>query len=284
LRSSSAAALTVFAGRCADRGGRGAAGARALGAALERRTGLRAVRIGRPAPPLGGAWDVELAAARPELERLATRLAMLFDAGRTPITLLPRCAAAIATLPVVARRRPDAVAVWFDAHGDCNTPEQSATGYLGGMVLSGAAGLWPTGLGAGLDLGRVVLAGARDLDGAERCLVEAGAPTLVAPGRDFCARLSRAVAGRPAYVHLDCDVLDPGLVPTEYGVPDGLDFTQLRDACASLAAGDVVGLEIAEFEASPGGGLPEEAEPLLAAVSPLVAASARLSKEGYGPS
>ena len=45
-----------------------------------------------------------------------------------------------------------------------------------------------------------------------------------------------------------------------------------------------VGLEIAEFEASPGGGLPEEAEPLLAAVSPLVAASARLSKEGYGPS
>jgi arginase family enzyme len=44
------------------------------------------------------------------------------------------------------RYRPDAKIVWFDAHGDFNTPETTPTGYLGGMVLSALCGLWESGL------------------------------------------------------------------------------------------------------------------------------------------
>jgi arginase len=273
MSSAPAAALTVFAGRCADRNDRGMAGAQALGAALAARMGLQAKTVGAPAPALSAAWDVELAAARLGLDQLSARLEVVLGAGLASLTTLGRCAASIATLPVIARRRPDAAVVWFDAHADSNTPAQSSTGYLGGMVLSGAAGLWETGLGAGLSLANVVLVGVRDIDPAERRLIEAGAPILVAPGADFAARLARAVDGRAVYVHLDCDVLEPGLVPTEYRAPGGLDLTQLQHACAVLAQHEVVGLEVAEFEAVwAETGRPAETDRLLDALSPLLKA------------
>ena len=51
------------------------------------------------------------------------------------------------TLPVMARYHPDALVVWFDAHGDLNTPESTTTDYLGGLVLSGPVGMWESGPG-----------------------------------------------------------------------------------------------------------------------------------------
>jgi arginase len=54
----------------------------------------------------------------------------------------------------------------------------------------------------------------------------------------------------PIYVHLDCDVLGPSLVPTEYRVPGGLSLQKLHSIFCLLAERDVVGLEIAEFESS----------------------------------
>jgi arginase family enzyme len=53
------------------------------------------------------------------------------------------------TLPVMARYHPDALVVWFDAHGDLNTPESTTTDYLGGLALSGPVGMWESGLGSG---------------------------------------------------------------------------------------------------------------------------------------
>jgi arginase len=178
---------------------------------------------------------------------------------------------ALATLPIVAKHRPGTCIVWFDAHGDINTPDTTLTGYLGGMVLTGAAGLWDSGLGGDLDLKDVVLVGARDLDPAERALIDAGAPTLVTAGSNLAQRLSSAIADRAIYVHIDCDVLEPGLVPTEYRVRGGLTFDDLRESCHVLAHNEVVGLEIAELEATPGdaaaassiAGLVDALEPLI---------------------
>ena len=179
-----------------------------------------------------------------------SRLDAVLAKGAPSLIAQGRCAASLATLPVVKRHQPDALVVWFDAHGDCNQPRYSTTGYLGGMVLTAAAGLWDTGLGQGLDLNDVVLVGARDLDPCELALIATGAPRLVAAGPSLAERLAAAIGDRPVYVHLDCDVLNPGLVPTEYSAPDGLSFADLRDACAVLARNLVIGLEIAEFEAT----------------------------------
>lgn len=111
--------------------------------------------------------------------------------------------------------------VWFDAHADINTPANTTSGYLGGLALSGPLGLWDSGFGNGLDTKNTVLAGTRDIDPPEAKLIENTDLTLVSPGDDFGQRLSVAVAGRPVYVHLDCDVLEPHIVPTDYHVSGG---------------------------------------------------------------
>jgi arginase len=269
-------ALTVFQGRSGDRNPRGMAGALAVGAALEARLGVAAATVGAQAPPLAAGWSEELEAARPGLEALAARLDAVLAAGAPSLIAQGRCAASLATLPVVKRHHPEALIVWFDAHGDCNLPSQSATGYLGGLVLTGAAGLWDTGLGQGLDLADVVLVGARDLDPPELALIAAGAPRLVTAGPNLAERLAAAIGDRPVYVHLDCDVLNPGLVPTEYNAPDGLDFADLRAVCAVLARNRVIGLEIAEFEASfAETGAPGNVGALLDALAPLLERLAR---------
>jgi arginase family enzyme len=161
-----------------------------------------------------------------------------------------RCAAALATLPIVARHWPEACVIWLDAHADCNTPSSVPIPYLGGMPISAAAGLWNSGLGSGLRLTNVVLVGSRDIDPDEQRLIDAGTPQLVTVGPDLPSRLRRAVAGRSVYVHLDCDVLEPGIVPTEYLSPGGLSLQELRTAMEVLSQEDTVGLEIAEYEAT----------------------------------
>jgi arginase len=268
----SSLALTVFQGRAGDRNPRGVAGVLAVGAALEVRMGLPAGHVGVQAPPLAAGWSEELEAARPGFEALAARLDAVLADGKASLVTQGRCAASIATLPVVLRRNPEALIVWFDAHGDCNQPAHTTTGYLGGMVLTAAAGVWDSGLGQGLSLADVVLVGARDLDPCEAALIAAaGGPRLVAPGPGIARRLAAAIGDRPVYVHLDCDVLNPGLVPTEYSVEDGLSFADLRETCAVLARNRVIGLEIAEFEeVFVETGAPGDVDALLDALAPLL--------------
>ncbi len=250
------------------------AGAAALGRKLAGAMRIPARYVGQPAPPLGAPWNIELEAARTTLAALAEAVADVLARGDRALTVAGRCAASLATLPVVARARPDAAITWFDAHGDCNTPETSSTGYLGGMVHTGAAGLWSTGLGSGHDLSRVVLVGSRDLDAAEEALIRESGMRVVAPGPQLPERLRAALEGRAAYVHVDCDVLEPGIVPSDYGVPGGLSLGDLQTALTVIAESGAVGLEIAEYEAHwPSGRLGNPAL-LVQAVWPLLAVRA----------
>jgi arginase len=83
-------------------------------------------------------------------------------------------------------------------------------------------GEWETGLGRGLALANVILVGARDLDPPEQARIDSGQIRLVPVGEGLGARLTQALGGRRVYVHLDCDVMDEGLVATKYQVSDGL--------------------------------------------------------------
>ena len=243
-------ALTVFNGRAGDHNILGMAGAAAIGEELRHRLVLEPTVIGSPEPALNANWDEELAAALPTLQTMATRYEAIYAASQVPVTALSRCAVALATLPVVARHHPDAVVLWFDAHADLNTPETTSTGYLGGLALGGAIGLWDSGLGGDLAAANVVLGGTRDIDLPEQQLIDNGMITLAAVGPDLIADLRRAVGDRPVYVHLDCDVLEPGIVPTDYRVPGGLTLDDLRAIAELLAMNKVAGIEIGEFETS----------------------------------
>jgi arginase family enzyme len=67
--------------------------------------------------------------------------------------------------------------------------------------------------------------------------------------------VSDVLRGARVYVHLDLDVLDPSILPSQFPVDRGLSDTGLRTLLAELKRdADVVGLEVTAFEA------PEDAE------------------------
>jgi arginase len=262
--------VLVYTGRIGDHNDRGMRGAAIVGAALGRWFGVEPTVLGHPEPALNGNWDVELRAALPGLRELQAAHAAALAQGDSPVFAWPRCAAAIATLPNVAAHSPNAVVVWFDAHADLNTPENTETGYLGGLALSASLGWWQSGLGAGLVPGNVVLGGARDLDPAELGVVDAGVIALAA-GPDLLSELDRLVADRPVYFHLDCDVLEPGIMPTDYSVPDGLTLDDLNQVAVRLARNPIIGVEIGEFEDHGDAELARaQADSLVAALGPLL--------------
>ncbi|NUS70650.1 MAG: arginase family protein [Ensifer adhaerens] len=264
-------ALTCFQGRAGDHNDLAIPGARSIAAHLAQDLGCEAVVIGTPEQAMNTDWSVELEAAMPALRLMRDRFDAVYAGGAVSLAATSRCAVSLATLPAVAKHHKDAVVVWFDSHGDLNTPEVSSTGYLGGLALSGPCGLWQSGLGDGLSIENIVLVGQRDLDPFEAELIEAKRIPHIRPGADLPQRLAEAVAGRPVYIHLDCDVLSPGIVPTDYQHEDGLSLDDLRAACAVLARSEVVGLEIAEFQnVWKEGGDPVSPEPLIEALEPLL--------------
>jgi arginase len=264
--------LIVYRGRAGDRNLRGTIGAQVLGAALARRFSLPTTYVGVPqAPLMSTAWDEQLAAARGDLHAFADALHTQMSRGERCVIAMNRCAAGLASIPVVMRHRPNACVVWFDAHGDANLPSSNSVPYLGGMTITGAAGHWDSGLGSGLDISNVVLVGARDLDPHERHLIDSGILRVLRPGPRMAERLGAAIGNRDVYVHLDCDVLEPGLVPIEYQVPGGLSLEDLRACAVELAKRKVIGLEIAEFESEWLDGRPGSPERLIDAISPLMA-------------
>lgn len=266
------AAFVQFRGKAGDRNPFGMTGAVLLGNALAGRFNRKPIAVGEPqSPSTDHRWADELQAARSGLRELAHTYETIFMSARVPITTMGRCACALATLPMVTRFRRDATIVWFDAHGDSNTPATSTSGYLGGMVLTGAAGIWETGLGDGLDLSHVVLVGARDIDPAERELMQTAGIRHLPPGPNLIAELEEAVGNSALYVHVDCDVLDPGIVPTEFTAEHGLSLEIFKEACALLAKCELVGLEVAEFESVwPKSGAQASPQPLVDALVPLV--------------
>lgn len=248
--------VIVSQGRVADRTPGAIPGAALLGLALAERLGLRVMVCGAPSPAATDAWPEALAQAEPTLLALADALKSALDEGTTPLLALNKCPASLATLPVAAAGWPGLKVLWIDAHGDFNTPATTATGYLGGMVLAAACGLWDSGHGAGVAGENVVVLGGHDLDEAEAALLTAAGATVVPPTVGSAEAIAEAVNTAlgndgPIWVHLDCDALEPGHVPADYVVPGGFSPATLKAVLAALPVERVVGIEIAEFEASP---------------------------------
>ena len=227
--------VTVLLGRTSDRTPYGARGSELLGAALGGDVRL----VGAPSPPVVRGWEEDLRAARPVLEAAAAAMH-----EPAPVLVAAQCSIALATLPVLAEREPGAVVVWLDAHGDFNTPATSGSGYLGGMPLAAACGLWDGGHGAGVDPARVVLSDARDLDPAEREALDRAGVRRMRPDA-----VAGTVRGRRVFLHLDLDILDPSVMAAGVPAPGGLTLDELAQVLRDLgAAATVIGLEVTAFD------------------------------------
>jgi arginase/N-omega-hydroxy-L-arginine amidinohydrolase len=117
------------------------------------------------------------------------------------------------------------------------------------MVLAAACGLWDSGHGAGIDPKQVVVVGGRDIDPAEGELLAGAGVTVLAPSDSTPERVRELVAGRPVWIHVDWDVLEPGYIPAAYRVGGGLLPHQIAAIFSALPQGSVCGVELAEFEA-----------------------------------
>jgi arginase len=144
--------------------------------------------------------------------------------------------------------------VWFDAHGDFNTPRTTLSGMLGGMPVAVTAGLaWPRWRELSLQpsplpTDRIVMVDVRNLDPAEETLVRATDVVIAAPAPGFPGvDLQEAMADLAArcdmiYFHIDSDILDERFVPN-HGTkePNGPDMEQVLAAIDTvMATGKVV--------------------------------------------
>lgn len=242
--------LILSQGRVADRTSGALKGAALAADALLPLVGGAKTVIGEPEPATDDDWRQSLPQAAATLAGLQGAIARSLGAGRIPVMVANTCSASLASLPVVARERPDATVLWIDAHGDFNTPATTGSGYLGGMVLAAACGLWDSGHGAGLRPGQVVLVGARDIDKAEGDLLARHGVRIVPPAEATPERVAREIGDAPVWIHLDWDALEPGFVPAAYKVPGGLTPAGVRAIFEAIPVARIAGVELSEFEAS----------------------------------
>ena len=172
-------------------------------------------------------------------------------AGDVPVMLAADCAISITTLPAAIRNRPEVKILWLDAHGDFNSPATTGSGYLGGMCLAGACGIWDAGFGDAAPPERLVLAGIRDLDSDERELLERSPATVIGASTiETLVAVKNALDGAPVYIHLDTDVIDPEHFPAAVPAPGGLHPDRLYDLVDSvLEDSELAGIEITNFDA-----------------------------------
>jgi arginase len=254
------ARVTVLRGRTSDRSADGVRGAQALGEALAARLGVEPELVGEPGAPREARWEDDLRDGREAIAAAGDALDAALDAGELPVLLASDCTICMGSLPALARREPDVRVVWLDAHGDFNTPDTTASGYLGGMCLAAACGRWEGGFGPGMDPRRVVLSDARDLEAGERDELIAARVAIVPP-----AEVARAVRGERVFVHVDLDVLDPSEMPFSFPAAGGMPLPALRALLADIAgAAEVAGVEVTST-AAPGaaGRLAAMLEPLI---------------------
>jgi arginase len=156
--------------------------------------------------------------------------------------------------------------VWFDAHGDFNTPDTSYSGILAGMPLAVIAGLAGPRWRDAADLGspvagdRILMIGTRELDAAEEELIQAqGVHRLTADNARGGNRMASAMSKIAAtceilYVNIDLDVLDPHVVPSATTPSQGgFDLEQLTALLGQVFATGLVAV-VSVTSLNPGGG------------------------------
>jgi arginase len=244
--------LVALVCRTADRTPGTVKGAQTLAPLIGKRLGVEPRTIGTPSDPREARYDEDLRDSRGCLLEAGGQVEDALTGGRVPVIAAADCSIAVTTLPAALRHRPDARVLWFDAHGDYNTPDSSGSGYLGGMSLAGACGEWDAGLAETIAAERLVLAGVRDLDEGERELLERSEATVIgASVVETLVAVKNALDGAPVFIHLDLDVLDPEEFPaTAFPTPGGLSSDKLYDLMEAVAEdSEVVGLEVTAFEA-----------------------------------
>jgi arginase len=168
-----------------------------------------------------------LSQIRATCERIAEQARTAAESGLTPLVLGGDHSVAIGTIGALASLHGPGGVLWFDAHGDLNTPATTPSGNVHGMPLAavlGRAGAgfesdqWPL---PAAEAEHVALIGVRSLDPGERTLVkETGLAIYTISEIDrrgvepILREALERVSGAPfVHVSVDLDLVDPEYAP-----------------------------------------------------------------------
>ena len=187
---------------------------------------------------------------------IAEKVSAALNGEHVPIVLGGDHSIALGTLGGLAASRGAGGVLWFDAHGDLNTPGTSPSGNVHGMPLAAALGLADDAFGSdawplpAVRPEHVVLIGVRSLDEGERELVrKLGVSVhtmtdLDRRGVEPVVREALERVGDAAFVHvsLDMDVVDPDVAPG-VGTPvrGGLSYREAHLAMEIVAESGLLG-------------------------------------------
>jgi len=198
---------------------------------------------------------------------LAIAVEQSLEDGCLPVVLGGDHSVAIgstAGLGVHLRKREQAMGlIWFDAHGDMNTPDTTPSGNIHGMALAIALGLGDpdlTGIGGfrpKVDPSRAVIVGPRSIDAGEKMVIQQ-AGVSVYTMREIDERGMRAVmedalkiandGTSGLHVSFDMDCIDPSFAPgTGTTVPGGITYREAHLAMEMVAdSGKLAALDLME--------------------------------------
>jgi arginase len=170
---------------------------------------LAADRTIAPDLPPGPPWE-RMAVL---YEEVAGAVAAEARGGRVPVVLSGDCTTSLGVVAGLQRAGRDPRVVWFDGHGDVQTPETTSSGYLGGFpvrqLVGGSDRTVPEQLGLRpVPEEDVVLVDARDLDPPEAEYLGRSAIRRVP-----VEELGAVIPPSPVYLHVDVDVTNPDDLP-----------------------------------------------------------------------
>jgi arginase len=165
-------------------------------------------------------------------DRLRQEVERVLAQDRLPLVLGGDHSIAIGTVAGssghFAKEKESIGLIWFDAHGDANTPETTPSGNIHGMSLAIALGHGDHelahlgGRSPKVQARNVALIGIRDVDAGEREMLKKSGATIYTMReidergmRDVVDEAIRVASDGTAGVHVsfDCDVLDPEDAP-----------------------------------------------------------------------
>ena len=200
-------------------------------------------------------------------QKLADQVEAALDAGSIPVVLggdHSIAAGSVAGLSAYYRKHEQRVGViWFDAHGDMNTPETSTSGNIHGMPFAAILGKGAhelthlSGFAPKVHPEDCVLIGARDVDRAEAVTLKASGIRIFTmrdlDERGMSAVMDEAItlaSQRTAGFHvtMDMDFVDPAFAPgVGTPVPGGPTYRESHLAMEKVAdSGKMLSFELTE--------------------------------------
>ncbi len=206
------------------------------------RSEVQALRAAGAADELGADWvniQPDFEASEDPVVAVNRALADTIKAfpDKVPVVFANDCTSCLGMVKGLERRAP--AVLWYDAHGDFNTPETTPSGFLGGMPLAALVGRGNQDLMRGINLAPiaesdVIVSDVRNLDPEEEIMLRESQVTVY----ETLDALNQAILPqKPLYIHFDTDVVDPEDMPAmSYPEPDGPSLGESIDSLQRILA------------------------------------------------